>query len=572
MKQQKNDTLIFALGGLNEVGKNMYCIQHDDEIIAIDAGVMFPEENLLGVDYVIPDFNYLIKNSKKFKALIITHGHEDHIGGVPFLYQMVQPQKLYAPKFAKALLEKKFQERKISNVTINEIDSNSRIKTKNFIIGFFNVVHSIPDSLGVLVNSPNGRIMSTGDFKFDLTPVGTNTDYQKIAFIGASGVDLLLSDSTNSQVDSFSISERKVATAIQDIFKATTGRIIIATFASNVYRVAQIVEAAIKNKRKIAVFGRSMDRVMEIGLKMKTIKANSSNFITDQELNTIPASQTCIICTGSQGESLAALSRIANGTHRQIKIIPGDTVIFSSNPIPGNAQSVDGVVNLLVRLGANVITNSPLNSIHTTGHASCEEQKLMLQLVCPKYFMPMHGEYKMLLTHAQTAMSVGIPQDNIFICSNGDQLILRKHKVYRSDTRIQADDIYVDGNDASGLSTAVIKDRKILSDNGLVAVVVAIDSRYNKILAKPNIVSRGFVYIKESQQMLKQAETIVYNALKQTMTKKVTFNELKNTVRESLGPFLYQQTSRNPIIIPVIMNMKDAMNFNKKKVVSIDEN
>lgn len=564
MKQQKNDTLIFALGGLNEVGKNMYCIQHEDEIIAIDAGVMFPEENLLGVDYVIPDFNYLIKNSKKFKALIITHGHEDHIGGVPFLYQMLQPKKLYAPKFAKALLEKKFQERKISNVTIHEIDSNSRVKTKHFIIGFFNVIHSIPDSLGVLINTPNGRIMSTGDFKFDLTPVGTNTDYQKIAFIGASGVDLLMSDSTNSQVNSFSISEREVANAIQDIFKSTHGRIIIATFASNVYRVAQIVEAAIKNKRKIAVFGRSMDRVMEIGLKMKTIKATSKNFINDYELNTIPANQTCIICTGSQGESLAALSRIANGVHRQIKIIPGDTVIFSSNPIPGNQQSVDGVVNSLVRLGANVITNSPLNSIHTTGHASREEQKLMLQLVCPKYFMPMHGEYKMLVTHAKTAVSVGIPWENIFICSNGDQLILRKHKVYRSDTRIQADDIYVDGNDASGLSTAVIKDRKILSNNGLVAVVVAIDSRYNKILAKPNIVSRGFVYIKESQQMLKQAELIVYEALKQTMSKKVTFNELKNTVRESLGPFLYQQTSRNPIIIPVILNMKEAMLLNKK--------
>ncbi len=561
--RQVNDTLVFALGGLNEVGKNMYCVEHEDEIIAIDAGVMFPGENLLGVDYVIPDFTYLQRNKNKFKALIITHGHEDHIGSIPFLLQLVKPDRIYAPRFAKALIEKKLQERRMGNVEITLIDSDSKIQTKHFVFGFFDVIHSIPDTLGVLISSPNGRIATTGDFKFDLTPIGQNSDYQKIAFMGAAGVDLLLSDSTNSQVRSFSISEKEVAQSINEIFTKTQSRIIIATFASNVYRVAQIVEAAIKVGRKIAVFGRSMDRVMEIGLKMGTIKAKDKDFINAQQLNYTPANKICIICTGSQGESLAALSRIANGTHRQIKIHPGDTVVFSSNPIPGNAQSVSGVVNKLTRLGADVITNSPLNSIHTTGHASSEEQKLLLQLVKPKYFMPMHGEYKMLITHAQTAQEVGIPKENIFICSNGDALILRKGEVLRSNTRIPADDIYVDGNDATGLSTAVIKDRKILSDNGLVAVIVTIDSRFNKILVRPNIVSRGFVYIKESQTLLKEAELLVYESLKKKMEKKVTFGELKNTVRETLEPFLYQETQRNPIVIPVILNMREAMNFKK---------
>lgn len=562
------DTLVYALGGMNEVGKNMYCVEHEDEIIVIDAGVMFPEENLLGVDYVIPDFSYLQQNYKKFKALIITHGHEDHIGGIPFLLQMVRPQYIYATHFAKALIEKKLQEKHLSNIKIEVIDHNSKVQTKHFICGFFNVVHSIPDSVGVLVTTPNGKIFSTGDFKFDLTPVGQNTDYQKIAFIGASGVDLMLSDSTNSQVDSFSISEKEVAKTIMELFSKTTSRIIIATFASNVYRVSQIVDAAIANNRRIAVFGRSMERVIEIARKTGTIKAADKYFMNNQELMVTPPNKTCIICTGSQGESLAALSRIANGTHRQIKIRPGDTVVFSSNPIPGNAQSVSGVVNKLTRLGAEVITNSLLNSLHTTGHASKEEQKLMLQLVQPKHFMPMHGEYKMLLTHAQTAMEVGIPRENIFICSNGDGLILRDGEVLRSNHRITADDIFVDGNDASGLSTAVIKDRKILSDNGLVAVVVSIDSRFNKILCRPSIVSRGFVYLKENQSLIKEAELLVFDALKNKMKGKITFGEIKNTIRQTLEPFLYSRTQRNPIVIPVILNMKEAMNFKGNRVAA----
>lgn len=557
---EPNDTLVYALGGLNEVGKNMYCFEHEDEIIVVDAGVMFPGENLLGVDYVIPDFTHLVRNQKRFKALIITHGHEDHIGGIPFLLQLVKPEKIYAPQFAKSLIEKKFQEHRIHSVPIELIDDNSRISTKHFVVGFFNTIHSIPDSLGVLVNTVNGRIVETGDFKFDLTPVGTNSDYQKIAFMGSSGIDLLMSDSTNSSVEGFSISEKQVAQSLLDIFTRNThSRIIVATFASNVYRVKQIIEAAVANDRKIAIFGRSMERMVEIARKHGYFDFDDSAFIKANQLIRTPANETCILCTGSQGEALAALSRIANGTHRQVKIHPGDMVIFSSNPIPGNTEKVSGVVNKLTRLGANVLTNSPLNSLHTTGHASAEEQKLMLQLIRPTYFMPVHGEYKMLIEHARTAVEVGVDKEKTFICANGDVLILRKNEVYRANTRVHADDIYVDGTDATGINTSVIKDRKILSDNGMVSVIVAIDSRTNKILVRPTIVSRGFVYIKENQRLIKDAEVLVYDALRKKMQGRVTFGEIKNTIREVLEPYLYQQTQRNPIVIPVILNHKDAI-------------
>lgn len=557
----KTDTLVYAMGGLGEVGKNMYCVEHDDEIIIIDCGVIFPDSDLLGVDYVIPDFTYLQQNQSKIKALVITHGHEDHIGGLPFFLKQVRIKEIWAGPFAKALIEKKLDEHHLlRSVKIREINSEeSRIRTKYFSIGFVDTVHSIPDSYGIFINTPNGRIFETGDFKFDLTPIGKNSDYQKMAYIGLIGVTLLMSDSTNSSVPGWSISEGKVAQAINEQMAKTPGRMIVSTFASNTYRLAQILEAAVACNRKVAVFGRSMENVLDIGRRLGYINIPDSSFITGNELNTLPANRICIMCTGSQGEPMAALSRIANGTHRFIKILPGDTVLFSSNPIPGNAVSVGGVINQLTRVGANVITNSPLTSFHTTGHAPQEEQKLMLNLIKPKYFMPNHGEYKMLVQHSQTAMTTGIPKENCFVCANGDVLVLRNEEVFEAKERIQTDAIYVDGNDASGLSTSVIKDRRILAENGLVAVIVTIDSRYNKILCRPNIVSRGFVYIKESQTLLKEAELIVYDALKKKMQQRTTFGELKNCIRSSLEPYLYKKTNRNPIVIPIILNQKAAM-------------
>lgn len=551
----EKDTLVYALGGLGEVGKNMYCFEQDDEIIIVDAGVKFPDDDLLGVDYVIPDYTHLIKNQHKIKALIITHGHEDHIGGIPFLLMACPIKKIYAPRFAKALIEKKLSERKrINNPEIIEIKGDSRITTKYFTVGFFDTVHSIPDSLGVLITTPNGRIVETGDFKFDLTPVGTNADYQKMAYIGATGVTLLMSDSTNSEVDGFSISEKQVAQSIMDIIRRTTGRLIISTFASNVHRLSQIIQAAGACGRKVLILGRSMENVVEIGKNLKTINVPEETFITAEMVNMFPPNEICIICTGSQGETLAALSRIANGTHKNIKIMPGDSIVLSSNPIPGNALNVSGIINQLVRNGARVMENATFQSLHTTGHASREEQKLMLQLIKPKYFMPVHGEYKMLKLHAQTAVETGVDKEKCFICSNGDALVLRNEEVFRANMRIQTDAIYVEGHDISGLSTSVLKDRQILADNGMVAVVVCIDSRINKVLCKPGIVSRGFIYIKDNQLLIKEAENLVYDALKEAMKKKVTFNDLKNCIKNTLEPFLYDKTNRNPIVIPVILN------------------
>ena len=562
---EKNDTLIYALGGLGEVGKNMYCFEHENEICIVDCGVLFPGDDLLGVDYVIPDYHHLIRMNKKRKFLVITHGHEDHIGGIPFLLRQVNIDAIYAPRFAKALIQKKLAEHKgLERTKIIEINDESSIKTKYFTVGFFNTIHSIPDSLGVLITTPNGTIVETGDFKFDLTPVGTNADYQKMAYIGVLKPDLLMSDSTNSGVEDFSISEKKVANEILEIMRKTSQRLIVATFASNVHRVSQILEAAVKCGRKVIVFGRSMENVVDIGRKMGTIKIKNADFLSPEELAHTPDDKVCIICTGSQGEPLAALSRISNGTHRYIHLKPGDTIVFSSNPIPGNAASVNKVIDKLFRSGATVLTKSILNNLHTTGHASKEEQKLMLQLICPRYFMPVHGEYKMLMQHRQTAIEVGVPKENIFVCANGDILILRNHEVLQSDWRFQGDDIYVDGNDISGLSTAVLKDRRILADNGLVAVVIAIDSKSNKILSRPVIVSRGFVFIKDSQGLIREAEFIVHQSLQEKMKEKTTFSELKNCVRSTLEPFLYKKTHRNPIVIPVIMEEIQQKRIQKK--------
>lgn len=560
IKVRPHDTQIYALGGLGEVGKNMYCYEQGNEIAIVDCGVLFPDDELLGVDYVIPDYHHLIRCNHKRKILVITHGHEDHIGGIPFLLKQVDIEAIYAPRFAKALIEKKLLEhRDLPKVPIIEVNENSAVKTRFFNIGFFNTIHSIPDSLGVMITTPNGTIVHTGDFKFDLTPVGQNADYQKMAYIGALKPDLLMSDSTNSGVEGFSISEKDVAKEILQIMRTAKSRIIVATFASNVYRVAQIIEAAVKTGRKVAVFGRSMENVVDIGRKMGVIHLKNEEMLSPDELRTTPDEKVCILCTGSQGEPLAALSRIVNGTHRHIHLKPSDTVVFSSNPIPGNDDSVNKIVDKLFRSGATVLNKSVLNNLHTTGHASKQEQKLMMQLIKPKYFMPIHGEYKMLMQHRQSALELGIPKENIFVCANGDVLLLRNHELIQSDWRYQGDDIYVDGNDISGLSTAVLKDRHILADNGMVAVIVPIDSSTNALLAKPVIVSRGFVYLKDSQQLIRDAENVVTLALQAKLKEKTTFADLKNCIRSSLESFLYKKTHRNPIVIPVILNSRKAM-------------
>lgn len=557
-------TLVFALGGLGEVGKNMYCIQHGDSIVVIDSGVMFGDEYLPGVDYVLPDYSYLVENREKVKALIITHGHEDHIGGIPFLLKSITIPCIYAPKLAAAFIRNKLEEHKFERKgRIIEIDENSNFKVDCFLFSFFNTTHSIPDSLGIIIDTPNGKIVETGDFKVDLTPVGKDIDLLKIAKLGEENVTLLMSESTNIEVPGMTLSEKAVISSIHDIFRNSNSRIIVATFSSNVHRIQQVVEAAVLFKRKILVLGRSMEKNILLSRQLGYIKCPDSYFISPEMANTLRPDEVLIFCTGTQGESMAALSRIANGQHKHIKLMPGDTVIFSSSPIPGNTANINKVVNNLSRAGATVLTNSVLANLHTSGHAAREELKLILKMIKPEYFMPIHGEYRMLKLHTELAQEVGVKKENTFVLANGDVLCIDKGKVSLANSRIQADDIYVDGHDTNGLSTAVIKDRKLLSNDGLVAILISIDSKNSTLLTKPSVLSRGFIYIKENGQLITEIERLVNETLENLFKKeKTTFLEIKNTIKSTVSTFLFHKTRRNPMIIPVIMNKNESSDNN----------
>ena len=540
-------TKVFALGGLGEVGKNMYCVMHENEIIIIDAGVTFPDD-VIGVDYIIPDFTFLKKNERKIKALFITHGHEDHIGAIPFLLQNVNIPFIYAPNQAIGLIKRKLEERKIQYKNLFVYNEQSKIKFKHMMVEFFMTTHSIPDSHGICIHTPNGNIVTTGDFKFDLTPIGPMANIHKMAEIGKKGVTLLLSDSTNALNSGFSISESKVDEALSDIFKKHHGRIIIATFASNIYRLKHIVDTCKRNNRKIAIFGRSMNNNIEISIEGGYIK-NKEIFITPEEANSMPDHKVCLLCTGSQGEPLAALSRIANGNHRQIKLKGNDTVIFSSSTIPGNAVSISRTINKLYLKGVKVYTNTSLSDVHTSGHASEEELKLMIRLIKPKYFMPVHGEYRMLKKHADIGIMCDIPKQNTFVLSNGDTLELKNGKI-KIGEKIETGNSYVDGNKIGDINNVVMKERKAMSQDGI--VIITIPLKNNKSISNPTVTTRGFVLVNDNMELLHDIENKTLNIIQNKNT-----SEFKSIIISELSDYIYNKTGRNPIILPVIMEIKN---------------
>ena len=548
------DTKIFALGGLGEVGKNMYCIMTGNEIIITDAGITFPSDDMPGIDYIIPDFTFLKKNESKIKALFITHGHEDHIGGIPFLLNSVNIPAIYAPNQATGLIRKKLEERNINYPNLFAYDEKTKVKFKNMSVEFFRTTHSIPDSHGIVVHTINGTIVTTGDFKFDFTPIGPMANIHKMASIGSKGVSLLLSDSTNALNEGMSTSESKVDAALSHIFMKHNTRIIIATFASNIYRLKHIVDTCKRNNRKIAIFGRSMENNIEISLNSGYIK-HREIFITPEEANNLPPNEVCLLCTGSQGEPLAALSRIANNSHRQIKLHDDDIVIFSSSAIPGNGASISRIINKLYLQGVKVYTNTSLDDVHTSGHGNKEELKLMLRLIKPKYFMPFHGEYRMLKSHADLATECGIPKENTFVLENGEVLSLRKG-IIKKDKSIQSGDIYVDGNRIGEIGNAVMRERKIMSNDGIVVVIANIDTVNKTLVISPNITSRGFVLIQENFDLLKEIEVEATNIINNRLKVNCIFSDIKNDLINNLGTFIYEKTGRNPIILPIVNDVK----------------
>ncbi|MBS4008233.1 MAG: ribonuclease J [Clostridium sp.] len=546
---------IIPLGGIGEIGKNMYVIRYEDEIIVIDSGLSFPSDEMFGIDVVIPDVAYLLENREKIKGIVLTHGHEDHIGALPYvLAQLNVP--VYGTKLTLGLVEGKLREHHmLANCLLHVIRPEDKLQLGNFNLEFFRTNHSIPDSIGIAVITPVGTVVHTGDFKFDQTPVnGKPTDYYRLAKLGEKGVLVALSDSTNAERPGYTLSEKEVGSAINEIFRTAKQRIILATFASNIHRIQQVIDAACFYKRKVAVVGRSMVNVVQIAQDMGYLNVCSGTLVDIDELKTLPQNRAVILTTGSQGEPMSALTRISVSEHRKVEIIRGDTVIIAATPIPGNEKLVSRTIDNLFARGANVIYER-VSGVHVSGHASQEELKMMLNLLKPKYLIPIHGEYRMLVHHAKLATRVGIKEENIFISENGQVLEFTPNSG-RVAGSVPAGRVLIDGLGVGDVGSIVLRDRKMLSQEGILIVSLTIDKATSEVVAGPEIYSRGFVYVRESESLLDEAREHVIRSLEKKINGRSTdWSMVKSYVKDSLSRFIWEKMHRRPMILPIILEV-----------------
>ena len=554
MVEDEKKLNIIPLGGLGEIGKNMFVIQHNGQILVVDAGLSFPEDEMLGVDVVIPDITYLMENKEKIKGIILTHGHEDHIGALPYVLKELDVP-VYGTKLTLGLVKSKLKENGIGNAQLNIIKPRDNIQIGAFKVECFRVSHSIADAIGLAIHTNIGTILHTGDFKIDHTPVdGDVMDFARLSQIGEKGVLVMLSDSTNSQRPGYTTSEKAVGEAFDDIFRNSKGRIIVASFASHVHRLQQVISIAYKYDRKVAVVGRSMVNVVSVAHELGYMNIPDNILIDIDDIGNLPLDDVVIMTTGSQGEPMSALTRIAMHDHRRLEIIPGDTVIISATPIPGNEKTVARVIDQLHKAGAEVI-HEAISGIHVSGHASQEDLKLMFNLVKPKYFIPVHGDYSMLVRHGEIAKTMGVPAENIFVVENGQIITLDKESGYVKG-KVQAGRILVDGLGVGDVGNIVLRDRKQLSQDGILIAVVTLNKQTGKILVGPDIVSRGFVYVRESEELMEEAKEKVRQCFEKCGQKNITeWSLIKSNVKEVLSKFLYEKTRRKPMILPILMEV-----------------
>ncbi|WDL97330.1 ribonuclease J [Alicyclobacillus sp. ALC3] len=550
MAKSKNRLSVIPLGGCGEIGKNMYAYMYGNDIIVVDAGVKFPEEDMLGIDAVIPDITFLTDNREKVRGIFLTHGHEDHIGGLPYVLKSLNVP-VYGTRLTLGLVENKLREHGLlDSAKLNRIDGNSKIKAGVFDVSFFYLTHSIPDTGGFAIRTPEGLVIHTGDFKIDQTPVdGRPAELNKLAAYGDEGVMMLVADSTNAERPGFTPSERTVGKAIDEILSTAPGRVILATFASNIHRVQQVIYAAEKFGRKVSIVGRSMVNNITIATQLGYLQVQPNTLVDIDDIGKMEPTKLVILSTGSQGEPMSALTRMARSAHRKVEILPGDTVILASNPIPGNEKYVFRTVDQLFRVGANVI----YRGVHVSGHGSQEELKLMLSLTKPKYFLPVHGEFRMQRIHSELAEATGVKPEDVFILDNGD-VVEVDNGVARLGAKIPSGTVMIDGLGVGDVGNIVLRDRKLLSQDGILVVVVTLSKTSGVIMSGPDIISRGFVYVRESEALLDEANKLVETTLTKMVSDNINeWSSLKTAVRDALGRFLFEQTRRRPMILPIIM-------------------